>query len=163
MSAWAIFDLDGTLADTRNRIHYARVARNLKSSGINVSVDAMWHSFHSDSTHDAVHHAEATIARALAASGVRIVYLTGRPERWRSMTRDWLRKNDLPFGDNTLLFMRPDVDSRPTYMYKADMVEHICVTLPRDQLLFAMDDSDEVVAMYRELGITAIQPRQNES
>jgi hypothetical protein len=113
--------------------------------------------------HDAVHRAEATIARALAACGVRIVYLTGRPEYWRSMTREWLRVNDLPCGDNTLLFMRSDVDSRPTYMYKSEMVEHICATLPRDQLLFAMDDSDEVIAMYRELGITAIQPRQNES
>ena len=79
----AVFDIDGVLADVRHRLHHleARPQR--------------WEHFFQSADRDPllVEGAERVRA-ALAAHDV--LYLTGRPERTRRLTEDWLVRHDLP-------------------------------------------------------------------
>jgi hypothetical protein len=78
-------------------------------------------------------------------------YITGRPERVRQKTLKWLNKYNL-YCDTENLFMRKDHDYRPDYILKKEIIEPF-----KDKILMAFEDRDQVVQMYRELGITCLQ------
>lgn len=78
-------------------------------------------------------------------------YITGRPERIREKTLLWLNKYNL-CCDTENLFMRKNHDYRPDYILKREIIEPF-----KDKILMAFEDRDQVVQMYRELGITCLQ------
>lgn len=82
--------------------------------------------------------------------------MTGRPEAYRDATTRWLTLHvGLRFGAN--LLMRKDGDYRQDYVVKAELFDaHV-----RDEydVLCALDDRDQVVGLWRAMGLRCLQVR----
>lgn len=87
------------------------------------------------------------------SSAVRIVYVTGRPERWRNLTTRWLVLHRFPYPHS--MYMRPDGDHRPDHVVKLELLEQI----RKDGIIPVMsfDDRNTVVKMWREAGVPCAQ------
>lgn len=136
--AFTVFDLDGVLADVRQRLHYLHTRPK------------QWQAFFAAAVHDPVLEPGRIAVQQAQAGGSAIVYVTGRPVRYRRDTQDWLNRNGLPDGP---LHMRPNRDRRPARFYKAEVI----MRLAREgDLVAVIDDDDQVVAHLRELGLPVL-------
>src|SRR5688500_6701478 len=92
-----IWDLDGTLSDDRARAHFVEVEAGRARD---------WRSYFDAIDQDPPIAASMEILRAMHAAGIRILFLTGRPEYTRAKTLRWLQANGLTEYD--ALIMRPE-------------------------------------------------------
>jgi phosphoglycolate phosphatase-like HAD superfamily hydrolase len=130
-----VLDIDGVLADVRHRLHFL------------TSRPKAWDAFFAAAGHDPVLHPGADLAHQ-AAIKCRIVYLTGRPERIRRTTSDWLARHGLPAG---ALLMRPNNDRRPARVVKLERLRDLAT---HDTVVLVVDDDRDVVATLRAAGFT---------
>ncbi|GAA3018186.1 phosphatase domain-containing protein [Streptomyces fulvorobeus] len=121
----AVFDLDGTLADTTHRQHFLEGARR------------DWQGFFSAAADDPP-LAEGVRLVLASERECEVVYLTGRPERCRRDTLAWLARQGLPDGR---LLMRRDDDRRPARLTKLEMLKR----LGREHDVRVLVDDDELV------------------
>jgi HAD superfamily, subfamily IIIB (Acid phosphatase) len=134
----AVFDIDGVLADVRHRLHH--VATRPKD----------WDAFFGAAPLDPP-LAEGLGAVATAArAGHVVIYVTGRPERCRAATAQWLAAHGLPDGD---LIMRDDSDRRPARVTKVVALRRLSRRYRIDALV---DDDAAVVAAVRAAGFPAL-------
>lgn len=75
-----------------------------------------------------------------------IVILSGRPEKTNKDTEDWLSKWNVP---HNCLIMRQSHDRRDDTIVKKEMLD----LLPKDQILWAIDDRKSVIDMWKANGI----------
>ncbi|MFF3457103.1 hypothetical protein ACFYXH_22850 [Streptomyces sp. NPDC002730] len=121
----AVFDLDGTLADSGHRQHFLeRKPRD-------------WGAFFTAAPDD------PPLAKGIelclqAAEECEVRYLTGRPERCRRDTLDWLAAQGLPEGK---VLMRRNDDRRPARTTKLEILRR----LGRDREIRMLVDDDELV------------------
>lgn len=81
-----------------------------------------------------------------------IIFLTGRDEKTRKVTEDWL---DEEFGDYEL-FMRPEGEKRSDFIIKKEILEKDI--LPHYQVDFVLEDRTRNVKMMRDdLGLKVLQ------
>ncbi len=132
----AVIDIDGVLADVRHRLHH--IAGRPKD----------WDSFFAEVDRDPLLAAGARAVAQASADGLRIVYLTGRPERSRSATQAWLERWHLPAGR---LVMRSDRDRRPARMFKVEQLERLSAV---SDVAFLLDDDDAVCDAAERAGFT---------
>ncbi|MFD9532901.1 hypothetical protein [Streptomyces sp. NPDC060010] len=121
----AVFDIDNTLADTDHRQHF--LERRPRD----------WAGFFGAAP------ADPPLARGVAlavesAADCEVVYLTGRPERCRADTAEWLNRHGLPEGR---LWMRGNQDRRPARTTKLEVLRR----LARDRDVRMLVDDDELV------------------
>lgn len=134
-----IWDLDGTLSDDRARAHFVEVEAGRARD---------WHSYFDAIDTDAPIAASMEVLHALHAAGLRIIFLTGRPEYTRPKTERWLRANGLTEYD--ALVMRPEDERRPAGWFKAEAVAR----LRREyELVCAFEDRIDVADHLREAGV----------
>jgi len=133
----ATIDLDGVVSDTRHRLHYLQTRPK------------NWDAFFDAARADAVLAEGLGVARTLAEQA-EIAYLTGRPERCRADTEDWLREHDLPPGQ---VLMRRPGDRRPGAMIKAAVWRRLSRT---HRLVMAVDDDPKVIEQARKAGIPVL-------
>ena len=81
-----------------------------------------------------------------------IVVVSGRQERSRKVTLDWLEDHGIPFNE---LHMRPTGDNRPDQMIKEEILD--VQLLPRYEVVGVLDDRQKVVDMWRRNGLTCFQ------
>jgi hypothetical protein len=98
----AVVDLDGVVADVRHRLHH--ISGRPKN----------WDAFFAGIPDDPPLEEGVALTHDLAAR-CELVYLTGRPERTRAETVEWLVRHGLPTGQ---LVMRPERDRRPARVTK---------------------------------------------
>jgi beta-phosphoglucomutase-like phosphatase (HAD superfamily) len=134
-----IWDLDGTLSDDRARAHFVEVEAGRKRD---------WKSYFDAIEEDAPIAASIAILQALRKDGIRIIYLTGRPEYTRANTERWLNANGLEEYD--VLLMRPEGERRHAGEFKVDAVRAI-----RDQyeIVCAFEDRVDVAEHLRVSGV----------
>lgn len=101
---------------------------------------------------DAVNEPIADILNTYAHAGKDIILITGRHERHREATRNWLKANWIP---HDLLLMRPDGDHRPDTVVKEEMYHQQVEWCYR--VLFVLEDRSRAVQMWRGLGLTCLQ------
>jgi len=87
-----------------------------------------------------------------------LIFCSGRPERCRADTVEWLRRADEerfdPELENYKLYMRKDGDYRSDVVVKQEILdEHI----DKDRVLFVLDDRQSVVDMWRRNSLTCFQ------
>ncbi|WP_411104664.1 hypothetical protein [Streptomyces sp. cmx-4-9] len=134
----AVFDLDNTLADTAHRQHF--LERRPRD----------WTGFF------AAAPADPPLARGVAlavqsAADCEVVYLTGRPERCRADTEEWLVRHGLPEGR---VWMRGNQDRRPARTTKLEVLGRIA----RGREVRMLVDDDELVCQAaRAAGYTVVQ------
>ncbi|WP_327371644.1 phosphatase domain-containing protein [Streptomyces sp. NBC_01217] len=136
----AVFDLDGTLADSGHRQHYLEGRRR------------DWDSFFSAAVDDPPLPEGVRLALS-SAEECEVRYLTGRPERCRSDTVAWLAEQGLPEGR---LYMRRNDDRRPARHTKLDILKR----LGREREVRMLVDDDELVCDAAEhAGFTVVRAR----
>ena len=121
----AIVDIDGVVADVRHRLHY------LQSRPKN------WDGFFAAAPSDSAHPEGVQLVTSLAADH-EVVFLTGRPERLRPQTADWLEAHGV--GGHRLV-MRRDGDHRPAAQVKRDLL----LALAGGRTVGIVVDDDEIV------------------
>lgn len=133
-----VFDLDGVLADVRHRLHH--VAARPRD----------WDAFFAAAPEDPVlPEGRAAVARALDGGHV-VVYVTGRPERCRTATVDWLGSHGFPPGQ---LVMRPEGDHRPARVTKLVALRRMASQM---RIAAVVDDDAAVVEVLRKAGHTVV-------
>jgi predicted kinase len=86
---------------------------------------------------------------------VEVIFMSGREDRARQDTTEWLHENISLYNRTPQLFMRATGDHRPDYIVKSELFdEHI---RNKYDVRFVCDDRDQVIKMWRELGLTALQ------
>ncbi|WP_030864003.1 nucleotidase [Streptomyces sp. NRRL S-37] len=136
----AVFDLDNTLAGTAHRQRF--LERRPRD----------WDAFFAAAPQDPP-LAEGIALVHESARECGIVYLTGRPERCRRDTLDWLAAQGLPEGD---VHMRGNADRRPARHTKLAILRRLART--RDVRVLV--DDDELVCLdARRAGFTVVQAR----
>jgi beta-phosphoglucomutase-like phosphatase (HAD superfamily) len=134
-----IWDLDGTLSDDQARAHFVEVERGRARD---------WTSYFDAIDTDPPIAASMEVLRAMHAAGIRILFLTGRPEYTRPKTVRWLAANGLTEYD--ALIMRPDGERRPAGFFKAEVVQR----LRREyELVCAFEDRIDVAERLRQAGV----------
>lgn len=136
----AVFDLDNTLADTAHRQRF--LERRPRD----------WDAFFAAAPHDPPLPRGVAMARE-SAEDCEIVYLTGRPERCRRDTLDWLAAQGLPEGR---VHMRRNDDRRPARHTKLEILRRLART--REIRVF-VDDDELVCADATRAGFTVVRAR----
>lgn len=85
-----------------------------------------------------------------------IFICTGRNEKFRKRTEDWLKKYDIPASQ---LWMRPDNNTESDAIVKKRMLDAIQRTC---NVVAVFDDREKVVNMWRENGILCCQVAKGE-
>lgn len=139
-----VVDLDGTLCNSAHREHLASAK--------------LWDEFHSLMRDDLAHQDVAEMVRMLDGNNVYVYALTGRPEKYREQTMDWLLQNDIPVDH---LSMRPNHDWSSDAVVKPKMLEEALdgANLTKDNVWFILDDREKVVEAWRNAGYNCWQPR----
>ncbi|GAA3535646.1 hypothetical protein GCM10022295_16950 [Streptomyces osmaniensis] len=136
----AVFDLDNTLADTAHRQRFLeRKPRD-------------WDAFFAAAPQDPPIEEGVAMARA-SGEECEVVYLTGRPERCRRDTLDWLAAHGLPEGR---VYMRRNDDRRPARRTKLETLNRLART--RD-IRVLVDDDELVCEDAERAGFTVVRAR----
>ena len=127
-----IVDVDGTLADMR---------------GIRGPFE--WDKVHLDKPHQDV----IDLVKDLASlKKYKIIITTGRDGVCKEATRKWLKDNGVSFDD---FYIRKAGDFRKDNIIKSEIyMDHI---RPMYDVKFVIDDRDQVVEMWRSLGLRVLQ------
>jgi hypothetical protein len=84
---------------------------------------------------------------------IKLILVTGREEKYRNFTEEWLHKNNV--DHYILLLMRKTGDFRKDFIIKKELYEkHI---KGKYDVLFVLEDRDQVVKMWRDEGLTCLQ------
>jgi len=88
-----------------------------------------------------------------------VILFTGRSEKYRYVTLDWLKDAELDASFEELL-MRPDNDFRPDHEVKIELLEKRFGGKEgvMRSVWFVVDDRDQVVEALRNYGLTVLQP-----
>jgi len=127
-----VIDLDGTLCNTTHRDHL---------------VQQSWDDFHAQLHNDSVY--EETRYFIEGMHPFRVIALTGRMEKYRKATTDWLIKNEIMIDE---LWMRGDNDYRKAFEIKRERLLPI-----KERVLVVLDDNDRVVEALRNEGFRVWQ------
>jgi predicted kinase len=149
-----IFDIDGTLADISHRLHYIQDGRKDYKGFYEACVDdtlktSVW------KLYDMIDGNRWFTESYLNPCPYHIFICSGRPEDYREQTINWLDRYNI--GHEALL-MRPSGDFRPDYIIKEEMLRNI--QGQGYEVLFTIDDRQQVVDMWRRNGITCFQCEQ---
>ena len=88
----------------------------------------------------------------LQNSGKAIVFVSGREDKFKPQTLAWLAKHNITFDG---LYMRQSGDSRKDSIVKREIYDEFI--LNKYNVAFVLDDRDQVVRVWRDLGLTCLQ------
>lgn len=146
-----IVDIDGTIASLEHRLQYI--------TGKTKDYDAFYDHCLDDGRIDKI----CELVTILRDAGKRLVFITGRPERVREKTLQWLELNLLVKRDNIILLMRKNHDFRKDSVIKLEKLQIINSVMSTGHHLISpsntivLEDRDSVVEMWRNNGFTTLQ------
>lgn len=146
-----IVDVDGTVADASHRMHFIKPVYD--NQGMLTKKD--WPAFFDAAKDDApIEHMRPLVQTLTFLSTV--VFMSGRPERLRDVTQDWLKKHKFNLTMfPARLYMRADGDYRDDSIVKLELLEKLKNDGYRPVMAF--DDRNRVVKMWRENGVPCLQ------
>ena len=124
-----IFDMDGTLAKISDRSPYE------------------WHRVGEDSLNMPVFYCY----KALKEAGYKIIIFTGRDGICKPETLEWLEKHEIKFD---VLEIRKPKNTEKDHVIKKRMFDGIKNDY---EIVGVFDDRDQVVKMWREMGLVCFQ------
>lgn len=144
-----VIDLDGTLCNCSHRVHHAQ--------------NGDWDAFHEGLMDDTLVIPVGNIAHMFDENGFTVIALTGRPDKYRKLTMEWMQKAHVRHCFSDIL-MRPDDDYTHDAELKIRLLEEYCGSkeLVLAQVHLVLDDRDKVVEAMRNYGLTVFQTRQGD-
>jgi hypothetical protein len=138
--ALVVFDIDGTLANIEHRLDYVR------------SKPKNWKAFDAGIPNDKVNEPVARVFHSMVACDYNndIILASGRSERTRQATEDWLELNGLGHYDK--LYMRKADDYRCDSIVKDEIIDQIVSDYGKLPDMW-FDDRPRVVKAVRARGI----------
>jgi predicted kinase len=88
----------------------------------------------------------------LQTAGKAIVFVSGREDKSKPQTLAWLEKHGICFD---ALYMRRSGDMRKDSIVKREIYDEFI--LDKYNVAFVLDDRDQVVRVWRDLGLTCLQ------
>lgn len=149
-----VFDIDGTLADLKHRLHFIQPKEGEKKD---------WDGFFAACVDDAPIPENVRLCQTLIwfddlppgqfhyFPPSKIEFWTGRREAERDVTRIWLMQHVSIHTNNCTLKMRKDGDRRQDHVLKMEFID------PLDPPDIIFEDRSTVVQAYRERGLTVFQ------
>jgi predicted kinase len=96
-----------------------------------------------------------TVAYTLKRLGLPLIITSGRNDKFKQVTEQWLLNHEPELPAIKMLLMRKDGDVRKDSIVKREMYE---TEISGKYNVFAVfDDRDQVVRLWRELGLTCFQ------
>ena len=147
-----IVDIDGTVSDSIGRVNhistkYGKDSDNWTIEQINEFLDLC----HKDKIVDGASNLKKIIKRLNAE----IVFLTGRSERGREVSYNWIVKN---LNIKPKLFMRKNEDFRASFESKLEIFENnILPFFPDNEFIF-LDDDIKCLNAFNKYGVTLHSP-----
>jgi hypothetical protein len=132
------FDIDGTLANIEHRLDYVR------------SKPKNWPAFDAGIPNDKVNQPVAAIFTELVLAGHAVILASGRNERSRQATEQWLADNKLHGYQK--LYMRKADDYRADNIVKDEIIDQIIADYGKLPDMW-FDDRPRVVRAVRKRGI----------
>lgn len=143
-----IFDIDGTMADHRHRLH---LIDKTQEGG------AKWMAFHDACHLDPPIEPVCMLIKALIRDHRPVVFLTGRMEFQRIKTEQWLYDRTaaqvLQDAPGPWLLMRADQDFREDTIVKPELLDNWMRWTPGYQPVMAFEDRPRVCDMWRARGL----------
>ena len=140
VKGYVLCDIDGTIAEITHRLSYVK------------QQPRDWDGFFGAMGDDGPRRNIIEMVLGLARGGHEIVFVSGRPDTYRTVTEQWLW-NHLSFGYTTL-FMRRAGDHRPDTVVKEEILRTYFSDLSRIYTVF--DDRPSVIQMWREHGLNVV-------
>lgn len=137
-----IVDYDGTLSDGNHRLHL------LPTKDLHLTES--WSEFNRAAKHDRPIRDTIDVINAMYEAGYAVIILTGRSDEVRSDSIRWLYENGVLF---THIIMRRSFDNRKDTVIKEEVLRAIGL----DRIVACWDDSPNVIAHMRGLGLTVYQ------
>jgi predicted secreted acid phosphatase len=149
-----VFDIDGTLADASHRLPHITNPEQPKN----------WDAFFDGAVNDTPIPEAWEILYSLLSQHNRIIFITGRPERLRTPTYNWLtdtycehRANsawywqECPSSRKPVLYMRGNGDRRPSSEVKRDLLQKARMDTFDPKIAF--EDRAADAKMWRDEGL----------
>ena len=84
-------------------------------------------------------------------SGKEIMFLTGRPERYKDLTKTWLKKY---FTFDIRILMRGDNDQRNKIITKKEI---FIANFKRNEIDLVIDNDEELIKMWESFGLSTLK------
>ena len=137
MKKIVICDIDGTVANNDHRQHYLEGKKD-------------WDGFFSEIINDSPIMPVIKIINEEFEKGSNIIFVTGRPERYRYSTNLWLKEN---FSFKYKLFMRKNGDQRNKLVIKKEIFEEFLKDL---NISLCIDNDNDLLDQWNDLGLRTI-------
>jgi hypothetical protein len=139
-----IVDIDGTLSDSSHRKHFLEGDKK------------DWNSFYACMADDSPNiEVRSLVWTYIDRRDYHIIFLTGRPEKYKKITEDWLLKCIVDGYGHETLMMRPDGDFTPDHELKLKIYEE--QIKPHYNVRLVLEDRTRNVVMWRSLGLQCWQ------
>lgn len=133
-----ICDIDGTIANNDHRQHFLKDKKD-------------WDGFFLELHKDEPIFEIINKVKALEKEGRRIIFLTGRPEKYRQQTEDWLKKY---FTFDLEILMRKDNDRRNKIEIKKELFETHLSSL---EIKVIFENDPELIFLWKKLGFIVFE------
>ena len=104
---------------------------------------------------DAINVPLCSILKGLQVRGIKLLFVSGRDERVREQTTEWLSRHMIYGG---YLFMRPNGDKRDDAVLKREIYDQNIAE--KFNVLCIFDDRPKVIRMWRSLGLFVFDANQ---
>lgn len=140
-----IVDVDGTVANCEHRRHHLDTNN--------------WPGFFGSMADDGIFEHTIEVINAMRHQGYKVLIVTARPDEndYKQVTQDWLAANGIPYDG---YYMRQGGDYRKDNIVKQEILGRILDD--GFEPVMAFDDRDQVVKMWREMGIPCLQVNEGD-
>jgi hypothetical protein len=114
-----------------------------------------WDKYHEASKDDKPFKNVVNLVNSLASVGYTIIGVTGRNEKFRQLTTNWLLKHKIDVDE---LLMRPDGNFEKNGVMKLQLVEERFKKNYKE-IQFLLDDNETTILDFFNLGIPTLQVR----
>ena len=135
-------DIDGTIANNDHRQHFLQGKKD-------------WDGFFSELINDEPNFPIINKVIEEHDAGKDIIFLTGRPERYRYITTTWLKEY---FNFELKILMRKNTDRRSKLITKKEMFEQ---NFNKEHIDCIIDNDKDLLKMWEEMDIATIDANKN--
>ena len=127
-------DIDGTVADNSHRQHFLEGKKD-------------WDGFFDALDLDEPIYEIINKMNDEHNQGREIIFLTGRPERYRDSTENWLKQY---FNFPLRVVMRPNDNKKNKLLTKKEMFEQ---NFNIDEIFYVIDNDEDLLNMWKKMGM----------